>query len=396
MKVSILLFTVLSAVIIVISCNPVHKTKTPEKNTDQHQPQHLLTSLDSLQFKGTIEGKAVGFYVLKNINGLEAVFTNYGQRLLSLSVPDKKGNFDDIVLGFSDLDQYTKPEGKYFGAIIGRYANRIAKGTFAIGDSIYQLETNNGSNHLHGGVDGFNRVVWDANQVSDQEIEFSRISSNGEEGYPGNLSVKVQYKLTNQNELKIRYTATTDQSTVVNLTHHSFFNLAGADSGTIYKHLLLINADQYIPIDHNSIPYGRLEKVADTPFDFRQPKPMGEDLFEEHQQLVNGSGYDHTFVINNVPKSSEGLSLAAIVAEPKSGRMMEVYTDEPGIQFYSGNFLSEKLIGKERRPYVHRGGFSLETQHFPDSPNQKNFPSTLLRPGETYISLCTYKFLVQN
>ncbi|WP_281989553.1 aldose epimerase family protein [Aquimarina aggregata] len=373
----------------------MNKSKTNEKTEENKQQIELFRTLNPLDFKGEINGQKVDFFVLKNSNGIEVAFTNYGQRLVSLMIPDKNGNFEDVVLGFSTLDQYKTAKERYFGAIIGRYGNRIAKGTFSIGDSIYRLATNNGTNHLHGGIKAFNMVVWDANQISDNEIEFSRISPDGEEGYPGNLKVKVYYILTNDNELKINYTAITDKPTIINLTHHSFFNLAGEGNGTINDHLLMINADQYTPVDNSLIPLGELKKVTGTPFDFTKSKLIRKDLLIENQQLAYGKGYDHNFVLNNSPKNKDGLVLAAKVTEPGSGRVMEVYTNEPGLQFYGGNFLTG-TIGKKGKPYIFRGAFCLETQHFPNSPNQSNFPSTLLNPGETYTSICTYKFSVKK
>ncbi len=350
-----------------------------------------FSEIKASNFETEIEGKKVGLYTLKNKNGIEATFTNYGQRLISLYVPDKNGNFDDIVLGFPSLHQYRTAREKYFGATIGRYGNRIAQGKFSIDTVMYTLATNNGSNHLHGGNKGFESVVWDGQQKSDNEIEFYRTSPHMEEGYPGNLSVKVTYRLTDGNELIINYKAHTDKKTVLNLTHHSFFNLKGHGNGTINGHMLQINADRFTPVDKDLIPTGELRKVENTPFDFRTPKPIGQDLNSENQQLKYGLGYDHNFVLNTGPKNSDGLSLAAKVVEPETGRTMEVWTNEPGLQFYGGNFLKGEE-GKLGKTYDFRGAFCLETQHFPNSPNQENFPSTALNAGETYTSTCVYKF----
>ena len=280
--------------------------------------------------------------------------------------------------------------------MVGRYGNRIAKGTFKLNDKSYHLATNNGENHLHGGVKGFNNVVWDVVQKSDSIIEFSRISRDMEEGYPGNLNVKVKYTLNQSNALKIEYTAITDMPTVVNLTHHSFFNLNGAGNGNINDHILQINASKFTPIDKGLIPTGELMEVRGTPFDFRKPKPIGQDLEISNQQLEFGMGYDHNFVLNQEVDNKEGLLFAAKVIDPKSGRSMKIYTNEPGLQFYGGNFLNGKDIGKDHKPYMYRSAFCLETQHFPNSPNQPNFPSTTLNPGEEYYSVCVYQFGIEK
>jgi aldose 1-epimerase len=352
----------------------------------------LKSKIDPKQFESVTDGKSTRLYVLKNKNGLEATFTNYGQRLVSLMVPDKNGVFEDIVLGFSTLKEYQTKKGAYFGATIGRYANRIANGEFSINGKTYKLATNSGKNHLHGGVKGFNNVVWDAQQLKNNEIEFTRISPDMEEGYPGNLRLTVRYTLTNDNELQITYYATTDKATIVNLTHHSFFNLAGEGNGDVNNHLLMINADFFTPVNQDLIPIGALQKVKGTPFNFTSFKPIGQDLNEDNQQLQYAAGYDQNYVLNKTLKNRQGLVLAAKVIEPNSGRIMEVYTNEPGIQFYEGNFLDGSVTGKRGKSYVFRGAFCLETQHFPNSPNQPNFPSTILKPNETYQSTCIYKF----
>ncbi len=368
-----------------------NKSSTDDSQVKQDSLE-ILTNLKADDFKAKIDNKNTDLYFLKNKNGLVACFTNYGQRLISLMVPDRKGNLTDIVLGFKNLKKYQTAREKYFGATIGRYGNRIAEGKFSLDGKHYQLATNNKKNHLHGGNKGFNSVVWDANQMADNEIEFTRTSANGEEEYPGNLEVKVHYVLTDANELKIEYTATTDQKTIINLTHHSFFNLAGEGNGSINDHLLEINADRYTPVNESMIPTGELASVVGTPFDFRTIKQIGKDLEVINEQLEFGKGYDHNFVLNNSRKNAEGLFFAARVEDPKSGRVMEVFTNEPGLQFYAGNFLDGKTLGKCGKPYVYRGAFCLETQHFPDSPNQPNFPSTSLNVGEVYKSKCVYKF----
>ena len=343
--------------------------------------------INKQNFERVVDNKQVSLFTLKNACGLTAQITNYGGRLVSLWIPDKSGRFDDIVLGYESLEPYLEPQGIYFGALIGRYANRIAGGKFALNGTIYSLATNNGVNHLHGGRDGFNNVVWNATQLSDSELKLEYLSKDGEEGYPGNLNVTVIYKLTDSKKLEINYTATTDKSTPVNLTHHSFFNLCGAGSCSINNHLLQINAAYYTPIDEVQIPTGKLEQVKNTPFDFTRLKPIGEDIDAHSQQLQFGFGYDHNFVLDG-----SGLRVVAKVVEPKSGRVMEVITDEPGMQFYGGNFLDGNSIGKRNLPYEYRSAFCLETQHFPDSPNQPHFPSTILHPDGVYKSMCIYRF----
>lgn len=342
-------------------------------------------------FYSVIDNKQVDLFTLKNKNGLVTQITNYGGRVVNLWIPDNNGNFEDIVLGYETLDSYLQSGEIYFGALIGRYGNRIANGQFKLKDSTYTLATNNGKNHLHGGNTGFCNVVWDAQQISDSELALSYISKDGEEGYPGNLNVKVIYELTDNDELKITYTATTDKATPVNLTHHSFFNLCGAGKGSINDHLLQINASNYTPVDEGLIPTGEIADVTNTPFDFRIPTAIGSRVNDDNKQLKYGMGYDHNFVLDG-----SGMQVAAVVKEPLSGRVMEVITNEPGLQFYGGNFLKGKEIGKGNLPYEHRTAFCLESQHFPDSPNHEAFPTTILNPGETYTSTCIYKFSVDT
>lgn len=346
--------------------------------------------LNKNDFFKNIKGKETTIYVLKNRNGLVSEITNYGARIVSLWVPDNNGNFDDIVLGFDNIDDYINAKEKYFGATIGRYGNRIKEGKFLINDKEYYLEKNNGLNHLHGGNMGFSDVVWNAKQIDNQTLELNYFSKNMEEGYPGNLNVKIIYHLNNKDELKIEYFAKTDESTHVNLTHHSFFNLLGAGNETINEHLLYINANSFTPVDETLIPTGNIELVANTPFDFSVPTKIGKRINQEDNQLNYGKGYDHNYVLNN--SQSEEI-IAAKVYEKKSGRTLEVYTNEPGMQFYAGNFLSG-TIGKHGKSYKKRSAFCLETQHFPNSPNQKNFPSTILKPNEEYYSICIYKFSI--
>ncbi|NDG71663.1 MAG: galactose mutarotase [Proteobacteria bacterium] len=332
-------------------------------------------------------------FELKNAKGMEVRLAAYGARITSIKVPDRNGNFADVVLGFDTVEPYrSSPKKPYLGVTLGRYAGRIANGLFTLDGVEHVLAKNNGPNHNHGGVAGFDKVVWDAKQTGNS-VEFHRTSPNGEEGYPGNLDVWVTYTLTDKNELIMDYRATTDRATPVNLSNHSYFNLAGEGSETVLLHDLKINADGMLPIDKTSVPIGKIGPVADTPFDFRQPKPVGRDIEQPNEQLTNGSGYDHTFVLN--PHKDDTLP-AAILYEKSSGRMMKVFTDQPGLQLYTANFLDGSLTGKSGRPYARQSALCLETQHFPDSPNQPQFPNTILRPGETYQSRTIYQFSVSD
>jgi aldose 1-epimerase len=343
-------------------------------------------------FFSVVDGKQVQLFTLKNRDGLHADITNYGGKVVALFVPDRDGEFSDIVQGFDDINGYLNAKESYFGALIGRYGNRIAHGKFSLDGREYTLATNNGTHHLHGGPKGFHAVVWEGLQKDDQTLELSYLSPDGEEGYPGNLRVKVVYQLTEDNVLRINYEAETDAATAINLTHHSFFNLSGDLGSSINNHILNIYADAYTPVDEGLIPTGVIEPVDNTPFDFRRPKTIGKDLETEHPQLLFGKGYDHNFVLSKKNSSVDGLRQAARVSEPQSGRLMDVWTSEPGLQFYGGNFLKGEDIGKGGIAYPFRSAFCLETQHFPDSPNQPTFPSTLLRPGEVYKSTTEYRF----
>jgi len=349
--------------------------------------------LNKSDFQKNLNGKKTDLFILRNKKGIISELTNYGARVVSLWVPDINGSFDDIVLGCSTLDDYISIKERYFGATIGRYANRIKNGKFKINNTDFILKKNNGPNHLHGGNIGYNDVVWEGKQLDNQTVEFKYLSKNMEEGYPGNLNVKVIYHLSDQNELKIEYFANTDEPTYVNLTHHSFFNLLGAGNGNINNHLLYINAKSFTPIDSKLIPTGKIELAEGTPFDFNTLTKIGKRLNDEDEQLKFGNGYDHNFVLNN---SNSTDILAARVIEKKSGRILEVYTNEPGMQLYGGNFLDGKTIGKQSKAYNYRSAFCLETQHFPDSPNNPNFPNTLLKPKNNYYSICIYKFLVKK
>ncbi|MCF8243057.1 MAG: galactose mutarotase [Melioribacteraceae bacterium] len=344
---------------------------------------------------GEYEGQPVYLYTLTNDNGMKVSITNYGGIVQKIIVPDKDGNLGDVVLGYDKLEDYVK-DSPYFGASIGRYGNRIAKGKFSLNDSVYTLATNNGPNHLHGGDKGFDKVLWDAKMLEDEKmpgLELSHVSVDGEEGYPGTLSVKVTFTLTNDNELKIDYWAETDKPTVCNLTNHSYFNLKDGGKSPILDHLLFVDSDRYTPIDETLIPTGELAPVEGTPFNFTEPTKIGAWIDTENEQLVNGKGYDHNFVLNNWTGE---MRLVGWIHDEASGRKMEIFTVEPGLQFYSGNFLDGTLTGKNGVVYNFRTGMCLETQHFPDSPNQPDFPSTTLLPGETYETHTIYKFSVMK
>ena len=333
-------------------------------------------------------------YQLTNADGLSVAITNFGGKVISLKVPDRNGELADVVLGYDSVTQY--PEGNpYYGALIGRYGNRIANGRFVLGTDTIRLAVNNGVNALHGGPGGFHNVLWKATPFEDEGqegLELTYESPDGEEGYPGKLMTVVRYLLNDDNELVIDYEARTTRPTVVNLTHHSFFNLRGEGNGDILGHQFELFADQYIPVDSGLIPLGQLAAVDSTPFDFRTPHTAGERIGQDHEQLNFGKGYDHCWVLK---KDAPGaLTLAARVFEPVSGRIMEVFTTEPGLQFYSGNFLSGRGqdIGKQGKPYPFRSAFCLEAQHFPDSPNRPDFPSTILKPDQTYRQRTIYRF----
>lgn len=344
---------------------------------------------------GTVEGQTVELYTLTNANGMEVKIMTYGGIVQSIRVPDRDGTMANVALGFDNLDDYVT-SNPYFGCITGRYANRIARGTFTLEGERYFLALNNGPNHLHGGDKGFDKYVWSAEEINDAEgvgLTLSRTSPDGEEGYPGTLDVEVTYRLTEANELRIDYLATTDAATIVNLTNHSYFNLAGEDSGSTYGHELQLMASNYTPTDATAIPTGEIAPVAGTPFDFTEPHPIGERIRDaSSEQIVLGRGYDHNFVLDRESPDDTSLILAARVQEPESGRTMEVYTTEPGIQFYSGNYLDGTLVGPGGSVYRQGDGFALETQHYPDSPNQPSFPSTELQPGEEYTSTTVYAF----
>lgn len=335
-------------------------------------------------------------FEIRNQNGMVVSLTNYGAAITALQVPDRNGTTKDVVLGYDSADKYINAVNRpYFGCIAGRYCNRIAQGRFTIDGVEYELGKNNDEHHLHGGFMGFDKVVWTAKPVGQNSVEFGYLAKDGEEGYPGNLDVKVTYSLNDQNELKMDFQATTDKPTHVNLTNHAYFNLAGEGSPTINDHLLTINANTFTPVDSGLIPTGEVRDVEGTPFDFRDAKPIGSRLEVDDEQLKLGLGYDHNWILNKKTGSKER-TFAASLYEPKSGRLLEIYTTEPSIQFYGGNFLDGRLIGKSGKPYLHRSGLCLETQHNPDSPNRPEWPSTLLRPDKTYNTSTVYKFSVRK
>ncbi len=373
------------------ACQPnnSHSNNHQEMTT----PRTASLSIQKAAFGILPDGQRTDIYTLRNGNGMEVRITNYGGIITHLFVPDRAGKLADVVLGFDSLPPYLQ-EHPYFGAIIGRYANRIAKGKFTLEGKTYTLATNNGDNHLHGGLKGFDKYIWMAEtKENEKEVTLSlyRVSPDGEEGYPGNLHIQVEYTLNNMNELRIYCAATAEAPTHVNLTNHSYFNLTGDPSNSILGHELQINANAYLPVDKGLIPTGELRNPGGSAFDFREPKKIGRDIGSDDEQLHLGGGYDHCFVLN---RDREKLSpqLAAIAHDPSSGRVLEVWTTEPGMQFYTGNFLDGTLTGKGGKVYGRRAGFCLETQHFPDSPNQPDFPSTVLKPGRTFRSTTVYKF----
>jgi len=348
-------------------------------------------SITQKPFGKTKNGEAVSLYTLTNAHGAQVRITNYGGIVQSIYVPDRRGRLGDVVLGFDSIPRYK--DSPYFGALIGRYGNRIAKGRFTLDGKTYKLFVNNGPNSLHGGKVGFDKKVWTAVPVKHPGsvgLALSYLSKDGEEGYPGNLNTTVVYTWTDDDALRIVYTAKTDKDTVFNPTNHSYFNLNGAGNGTILDTRLMINADQFTPVDKTQIPIGIQRPVAGTPFDFRRPHAIGERIDQKNAQLATGSGYDHNFVVNG-----SGLRLAVRAYAPRSGRVLTEYTDQPGVQLYTGNFLTGTLKGKGGKTYAHRGAFALEAQHFPDSPNHPQFPTTELKPGETYHQTTVYQFSVR-
>ncbi|MFR9557777.1 MAG: aldose epimerase family protein [Rikenellaceae bacterium] len=355
----------------------------------QRRPE--LQLCDASNFETSINGDKVSLYTLRNSVGTTMQVTNYGARVVSLWCEDRDGNWADIVLGFESIDRYiNNTRERFLGAAIGRFGNRIADGKFSLNGEEYQLSTYNNGQCLHGGDVGFDKVVWQVDSVSCDALYLSYLSKDMEEGFPGNLMVNMTYQLTADNEFRVDYRATTDRATPVNLTHHSFFNLRGEGQGTINNHILTIAADRYTPVNASLIPTGKIAVVDNTPFDFRTPTPIGDRLNDDDEQFVNCKGYDHNFVLSR--KSECGVEFAASVYEPESGRYMEVWTSEPGLQLYGGNFFDGETRGKRDEKLRFRESFALETQHFPDSPNQPQFPSTILLPEEVYTHTCIYKF----
>jgi len=348
-----------------------------------------LERLHKEDFRKTVDGKAVELFLLTNANGVEVSIINYGAKVVSVLVPDKRGNWVDVVLGKSNIDDYLNDQEPYFGAICGRTANRIADGKFFLEGVEYHLAINNGPNNLHGGIKGFNAVVWDARQLDGQTLELTYLSKDGEEGFPGNLQVKAIYHLTDDNALEISYEATTDKTTILNLTNHSYFNLSGEGDPYIGDHKLQINADYYLPASDVAIPLGKREEVEGTPFDFRSEHTIGERIDEDAIQMVYGNGYDHNFILN---PSEQDLVFCAKAVSPKTGVAMEIFTTEPGVQLYTGNYLDGSFTGKNGHSYPKRSAFCLETQHFPDSIHHPDFPSVVLKPEDKFRSKTVYKF----
>lgn len=340
------------------------------------------------------DGQVVHLYTLTNSHGMQVGLTNYGARIVSIIVPDRNGHMADVVLGFDNLEGYLGKD-PFFGATVGRYANRIADGKFKLDGVEYKLPINDGPNTLHGGPQGFDKKVWTAHELPGAApgVEMTYFSKNGEMGFPGNMHVKVVFTLENDKALRLEYTATTDKDTVINLTNHSYFNLDGAGSGNILDEVAMINADEFTPVNSTEIPLGNLQSVVGTPFDFRKPTPIGAHIGEHNQQLEYAHGYDDNWVIN---RKGPGLALAARVTDPKSGRVIECETTEPGVQFYTANFLDGTIRGKGGKLYGFRSAFTLETQHYPDSPNRPNFPSTELKPGETFHQTTIFKFSTEK
>jgi aldose 1-epimerase len=386
-----ILYALIPSVLMMLSLMVTMGCKDAKKNKVNSETQLMEKSLSITKsnYGTTADGKSVDNYLLENEGGIQVEIITYGGRITSLKSPDKHGNIENVVLGFNDIAQYEKGN-PYFGALVGRYGNRIANGTFSLDGKEYALAQNNGKNNLHGGILGFDKKVWDATvEESDDSValKLTYLSEDMEEGFPGNLTTMVTYTLKRDNSLDVVYEAVTDKATVVNLTQHAYFNLSGDFSEPILDHVIEIDADRYLPVDSGLIPTGELASVADTPFDFRKPKPIGEDINANHKQIELGGGYDHCWVLNN---ENTGYSSIASTYHPETGRFLEVLTNEPGVQFYTANFLDGTLPAPNGGTYGKRSGFCLETQHFPDSPNQPDFPSVTVRPGEKYLTRTTF------
>ena len=360
----------------------------------QKNEEQGVTIFDAEAFTAEVDGKVTSLYTLK-AGDLVMQVTNFGGRVVSLWVPDRDGKLEDVVLGYNNIDSYINNRGERFlGAVVGPYANRIAGGTYSIGDETYHFPKNNNGQTLHGGFKGFDMVVWDVEDSNDSTLVLSYLHADGQEGIPGNLKTVMTYSLTSDNEFKVEYSAQTDKATHVNISHHSFFNLKGEGNGTINDHVLYINGSKTTPVNRVLIPSGEIADVESTPFDFRHPKEIGRDLDIENEQLANGAGYDHNWVLDRV--SASDLELAATVYEPASGRKMEVWTDQPALQFYGGNFFDGSTTGKYGKTLNYRESIALETQKYPDTPHNPHFPSTLLEPGQEYTHVCVYKFGVRK
>jgi aldose 1-epimerase len=377
------LICTLVVLLAVTSACTTGKRQTAMKQTTE-------AGIKSSEFGKMPDGHEIHLYTLTNANGMQVEIINYGGRIVSIRVPDREGKMADVVLGWNNLQNYLK-YNTYFGAIVGRFANRIAHGRFTLDRKVYHLPINNGPNSLHGGLEGFDKKVWTVQELpgSEPALDLTYFSKDGEEGYPGDLKVKVVYTLTKDNALKIDYKATTDKETVINLTNHSYFNLAGEGNGNILDQVVMINADKFTPANATQIPTGQIRDVAGTPFDFRKPTPIGARIDEDNAQLKIGKGYDINYILN---RKGPGLVLASRTYDPKSGRELEVSTTEPGVQFYTGNFLTDSIPGRNSGTYGFRTGFTMETQHYPDSPNRPSFPSTELKPGQTYHQVTIFKF----
>ena len=382
------------AILLVLLASACKEKPSETENTEAEIAYHPDTAygLKKEKFDTIIDGKQVKLYWIKNTD-IEVAFTNYGGRIVGLWVPDKDGKMTDVVVGMNSVSGFANATEPYFGATIGRVGNRIAKGKFTLNGKEYTIPTNNNGNTLHGGNKGFQYVVWDAEQPDDKTLILTYNSPDMEEGFPGNLEVKVTYSVTSDQSIKMEYEATTDKASPVNLTNHAFFNLNGEGSGEILDHKVQIFADQFTPVDAGLIPSGELRDVKETPFDFTEPHTIGERIETENNQLKNGDGYDHNFVLN---KTEDGMNHAAMFTGDKSGIVMNVYTQEPGVQFYSGNFMQSKNTFKSGAKDDYRTAFAIETQHFPDAPNQENFPSIILEPGETYHTISEYQFSTTN
>ncbi len=383
MKKSLIVLTCLA-----FACGGGETQQTEEKEPEMH------SKMEVAKFQKSHEDGEIDFYILKNKNGLEMTVSNFGGRVVELFTPDREGNFADVVLGYESLDDYLNHPNSFFGAPIGRYGNRIANAQFTLDGQTFQLEANNGPNNLHGYPAGYHKEVWEVLESSDQHIKMKLVSPDGHGGFPGELTVVMTYSLSDDNAFKIEYEAETDQPTIVNLTQHSFFNLNGHGEGNVHNHELTLNADHYTPVNEVLIPTGEIAPVEGTPMDFTTPHLVGERIDEDFEQLKIAGGYDHNWVLNHDNYPS-GEIKAAKVKVPENGRVMEVFTTQPGVQVYTGNFMDGKSKSKEGKTYGKRSAICLETQHFPDSPNQPEFPSVVLRPGEKYEHSCTYKFSVE-